>query len=293
MHEIRCGFNNKEHIVLLHGYGGTSMTFIRIFKDLSARFQVHALDFLGMGLSHRKEYNHESDHLQTITYYVEAIEQWRMALGLSSFVLAGHSFGGYLASCYAKFYPKRVTRLILISPPGVMYMDSQISEQMYNDMRRTATCGRKIFLSIAKSLIGNGTTPSTAMNWFILGNMFMDRILTGRLGLQAEEKDTWKTYMKTVSNIRPNSERGFFKIFYFPKLGCQEPIGKMLTENKFAFPIEFYYGDADWMEKESARALVANNPKGNRLSYFTVEDAGHQIIFDNPRRMAAFILQTA
>jgi pimeloyl-ACP methyl ester carboxylesterase len=34
------------------------MTFIRVFKDLAKRFRVHALDFLGMGLSHRKEYNH-------------------------------------------------------------------------------------------------------------------------------------------------------------------------------------------------------------------------------------------
>lgn len=77
VHEIRCGFNNKEDIALLHGYGGTSMTFIRIFKDLATRFRVHALDFLGMGLSHRKEYDHSSNHLQTIAYYVEAIEQWR------------------------------------------------------------------------------------------------------------------------------------------------------------------------------------------------------------------------
>lgn len=170
---------------MLHGYGGTSMTFIRVFKDLSKKFRVHALDFLGMGLSHRKEYNHESDHIQTIAYYVEAIEQWRISLGIKSFVLSGHSFGGYLATCYARHYPKQVARLVLISPPGVMYMDKPMSEQMYNQMRENSTFGRKIFLSIASCLIEKGTTPSAAMNWCFLGNMFMDRVLSGRLKLES------------------------------------------------------------------------------------------------------------
>ena len=97
--------------------------------------------------------------------------------------------------------------------------------------------------------------------------------------------------MKTVTNIRPNSERSFFKIFFFPKLGCQESIDKIVTENKFPFPIEFYYGDNDWMEKDSARALVQKHPNNNQLSFTLVENAGHQVIFDNPQRIAAYILQ--
>lgn len=72
-------------------------------------------------------------------------------------------------------------------------------------MRANATCSRKLFLSLAKYLVKNGTTPSSAMNWFLIGNMFMNRVLTGRLGLENEEKEAWKDYMKTVTNIQPNS----------------------------------------------------------------------------------------
>lgn len=99
-------------------------------------------------------------------------------------------------------------------------MDKPMSEQMYAQMRENATFGRKIFMSIANYLIDKGTTPSDAMNWCVLGNIFIDRVLTGRLKLEDEEKDHWKKYMKTVTNIRPNSERSFFKIFFFPKMGC-------------------------------------------------------------------------
>ena len=34
-------------------------------------------------------------------------------------VLAGHSFGGYIAGCYAQKYSSRVVFLYMISPVGV------------------------------------------------------------------------------------------------------------------------------------------------------------------------------
>ena len=53
MHEVICGKEDR-HIVLLHGYGGTALTFVRMFKELAKQYTVHALDLLGMGLSHRR-----------------------------------------------------------------------------------------------------------------------------------------------------------------------------------------------------------------------------------------------
>jgi hypothetical protein len=51
-------------------------------------------------------------------------------------------------------------------------------------MRKNATWQRKIFMSLAKTVINRGTTPSSLMNWTILGNMFLNRVLTGRLKLK-------------------------------------------------------------------------------------------------------------
>ena len=52
-------------------------------------------------------------------YFVEAIEAWRKKVGISTFILAGHSFGGYLATLYFEKYQDKVKQLILLSPAGV------------------------------------------------------------------------------------------------------------------------------------------------------------------------------
>lgn len=53
VHEIYTINENKNlpHIVFLHGFGGTGMTFVRFFKRMKDYYQVHALDLLGVGHS--------------------------------------------------------------------------------------------------------------------------------------------------------------------------------------------------------------------------------------------------
>ena len=49
-------------------------------------------------------------------HFVESLEDWRKQVGLDKMTLMGHSLGGYFATCYALKYPKRVEKLVLISP---------------------------------------------------------------------------------------------------------------------------------------------------------------------------------
>ena len=48
------------------------------------------------------------------------LENFRIAVGVQTFYMAGHSFGGYLAGLYAYYYPHSVKKLYLISPSGVL-----------------------------------------------------------------------------------------------------------------------------------------------------------------------------
>ncbi len=88
------------HLVLLHGYGGTSLTFVRMFEYLKDHFQVHALDTFGIGLSSRGNWHDKMTAEEAGNYYIDAVEEWRKKIGLSEFILAGHSFGGYISALY-------------------------------------------------------------------------------------------------------------------------------------------------------------------------------------------------
>lgn len=58
---------------MLHGYGGTSLTFVRTFQHLKEHFQVHALDTFGVGLSSRGRWKDKMTPEETANYYIEAI----------------------------------------------------------------------------------------------------------------------------------------------------------------------------------------------------------------------------
>ena len=58
---------------MLHGFGGTAMTFVKIFKKLKDSFQVHALDSFGVGHSSRGNFSEKFNYDQTRDYFADAI----------------------------------------------------------------------------------------------------------------------------------------------------------------------------------------------------------------------------
>jgi pimeloyl-ACP methyl ester carboxylesterase len=52
---------------------------------------------------------------------VESLDELLEEESISSFVLAGHSLGGFLAAKYAIKHPEKVEKLILISPVGLAH----------------------------------------------------------------------------------------------------------------------------------------------------------------------------
>ena len=118
IHTSHCGFNNKEIMTILHGYGGSGALNYPIMKNLSQSYQVYSTDLLGMGLSSRPQFDCQTID-ETIDFFVESLEKWRMNLGLERFNLVGHSFGGYVACHYAIKYPERVKKLFMLSPLGM------------------------------------------------------------------------------------------------------------------------------------------------------------------------------
>jgi pimeloyl-ACP methyl ester carboxylesterase len=106
----------------MHGYCNTLTSFFRMLAPLSKANKVYVIDLPGMGLSSRPEFTLQGAE-PVVEYFVSWIESWRETLNIDRLIIAGHSFGGYIAGMYAAKYPERILNLHLISPIGITHVD--------------------------------------------------------------------------------------------------------------------------------------------------------------------------
>jgi cardiolipin-specific phospholipase len=122
----RMGEKADQNLVIVHGYGAGLGFFYKNFEGLSRvkGWQLYALDLLGMGRSSRppfklKAKQREQQITEAEDWFVDSLEEWRIAKKIDRFTLLGHSMGGYMAVAYALKYPGRLNKLILASPVGI------------------------------------------------------------------------------------------------------------------------------------------------------------------------------
>ena len=106
-------------VVLIHGVASSSVTFQNVFPLIEDRHRCIAIDLLGFGGSPAPE---TSEY--TLTEHTAAIERTVASLRLKEpFTLVGHSMGSLIGARFAARYPKRVSKLVLVSPP--VYLSPQ------------------------------------------------------------------------------------------------------------------------------------------------------------------------
>lgn len=97
-------------ILILHGWGSKSDRWVRVAELLSQNnFSVVVPDLPGFGKSAAPPVPWGTED------YCNFIEQFIQKIGLQSFYLLGHSFGGGLAAVYAAAAPRRVKKLLLFA----------------------------------------------------------------------------------------------------------------------------------------------------------------------------------
>jgi cardiolipin-specific phospholipase len=163
----RLGEEVEENLVMLHGYGAGLGFFYRNFEGLSRAegWKVYALDLPGMGRSSRSPFrinakDKEGKIAEAESFFVDALEEWRIKRGLDKFTLLGHSLGGYLAVAYSLKYPGHLNKLILASPVGIPEDPYAVNEEMPDPSDSTVV---NEFTQDAAST-RNGVQPTTADN---------------------------------------------------------------------------------------------------------------------------------
>ena len=56
IHYIELGDRTNQPLILIHGYGGSAVTFFKILPQLAQHFHVVAIDLLGFGNSQRPDF---------------------------------------------------------------------------------------------------------------------------------------------------------------------------------------------------------------------------------------------
>lgn len=130
--------SGKPKLVMMHGYGASAVIFWKIIKSLSEDYNLILVDILGMGGSSRPEFT-INDREEAEVYLVEWFEAWRKKYctgGLTDFILAGHSFGGYISGLYAIKYHQHVRKLLMLSPAGITTYEDLSSYDHYNELAK-------------------------------------------------------------------------------------------------------------------------------------------------------------
>lgn len=97
-------------IVLIHGFGAGVAFWALNVEELAKDHPVYAFDVLGCSRSSRSHFSDDAHEIEN--QFIDSIDKWRAALNIDKMILIGHSFGGFLSSCYALKYPERLEHLV-------------------------------------------------------------------------------------------------------------------------------------------------------------------------------------
>lgn len=129
-----------ECVVLLHGWGGSSLSMLGLANELSSKYRVIVPDLWGFGKSQKPPKSF------TIFDYADLIEKLLAQLKLSEVTLVGHSFGGRIALILASRHKEFVQSLVLIDSAGLKPKFSLIRYfriKRYKHLKKLVQAGQK------------------------------------------------------------------------------------------------------------------------------------------------------
>jgi len=108
-----AGDKSAPALLLQHGMGGHLEAYCKNMQALGEHFHVIAFDYVGHGLSYRKEMEY------TPLVLAAQLRELMDAMDIPRAHLSGESLGGWVAGFFAAKYPERVIKLQLNTAGGI------------------------------------------------------------------------------------------------------------------------------------------------------------------------------
>ena len=107
-----------EPIVMVHGNPSWSFYYRNLVKALRPNYRVIVPDHIGMGLSDKPD---DARYNYTSTQRVEDLGKLIDHLGLKSFTLIGHDWGGIIGTAYATLNPEKINGMVMLNTAGFIW----------------------------------------------------------------------------------------------------------------------------------------------------------------------------
>ncbi|WP_367651409.1 alpha/beta fold hydrolase [Cupriavidus basilensis] len=105
---LEAGSPSAPVVILLHGAAGSLENFLANIAEYARHFRVLAIDMVGAGWTDKPDYPY------TPNVYVKHLRGFMDALGIERAALVGNALGSTVAVYFAKRWPERVRRLVLV-----------------------------------------------------------------------------------------------------------------------------------------------------------------------------------
>jgi pimeloyl-ACP methyl ester carboxylesterase len=115
VHCLVAGPINASRLVFVHGLGGSLATWSLNLTAFAAQFRICALDLVGAGSSAKPAMDY------SVPALAEFLARFLDALGPAwqRVSIVGHSLGGAVVLAFARSYPQRIERLVLVDSAGL------------------------------------------------------------------------------------------------------------------------------------------------------------------------------
>lgn len=127
-------------LVLVHGLGTSSSTWLRMMPHVEKSHRIIALDLPGFGFSACNA----ARGFCTLSEHAEALGALMKVVSNGPAILLGQSLGGWVCCRYAATVPKQIQHLVLVDTAGVYYQGAERLRDLFtirsvSDTRRLLT----------------------------------------------------------------------------------------------------------------------------------------------------------
>ncbi|OBQ07993.1 MAG: alpha/beta hydrolase [Anabaena sp. LE011-02] len=243
----------RSPLLLVHGFGASTDHWRKNITELSADFQVFAIDLLGFGRSAKPNLQYSGDlwRDQLHDFISEVIGQ--------KTILAGNSLGGYACLCVASQRPDSAAGVVLLNSAGPFSPPENQIQPAINPLQKVLGKTVKWFFKqrLAQSLL----FQYTRQKWVIrrtLAKVYLDQsAITDQLVAEIQ---------------RPAFDKGaldvFISVFSSPQGAKVDILLKQLT-----CPLLLLWGEADPWMKARERSQKFHEYYPQLTEYFLT--AGH------------------